>query len=487
MDSSNASSLYISHFISTWNSRGFEFGAVLFLATIYPGTLQPLSIYALVRALAAIVLAPAVGKFIDRENRLKVVRLSIVGQRLAVALSCVIFLALLRYRSSMPEPVNIILFASTVALACVEKLSATMNTISVERDWAVVIAGDDDGLLRRINSQMRRIDLFCKLVSPLLIALLDGFSSFIAIVATLAVNGTSVFAEYFLIARVYRKIPSLENHELGRTNSQASVSDTNIMTASKGFLRSVSKQVNAYVKSHAFLPSLALSLLYMTVLSFAGQMVTYLLALPDVHLTSTHIGLLRTLATVVEISSTFVAPLLMTRLGAIRTGIWSLSWQFLVLVPGIATFWLPRYLNVSPVLSVSIFVGSVILSRVGLWCFDLTAQLLIQNSISSNERGSFSSTEASLQNFFELCTFAVTIIWSKPQDFKWPATISLGAMFAAMAVYARFVRLERGHLLHCPGCLNTRGAKDGMAYERIDAEEEVHEGEIGPEQEQRTP
>merc|ERR1712093_654137 len=37
--------LYLSHFLSTWNSRVFEFGAVLYLATIYPGTLLPMSIY----------------------------------------------------------------------------------------------------------------------------------------------------------------------------------------------------------------------------------------------------------------------------------------------------------------------------------------------------------------------------------------------------------------------------------------------------------
>ena len=50
--------LYVSHFLSAWNSRGFEFGAILFLATIYPGTLLPMSVYALVRAASAIILAP---------------------------------------------------------------------------------------------------------------------------------------------------------------------------------------------------------------------------------------------------------------------------------------------------------------------------------------------------------------------------------------------------------------------------------------------
>lgn len=69
--------LYLSHFLSTWNSRVFEFGAVLYLATIFPGTLMPMSVYALTRGLSAIFLAPAVGQYIDTGNRLSVVRVSI--------------------------------------------------------------------------------------------------------------------------------------------------------------------------------------------------------------------------------------------------------------------------------------------------------------------------------------------------------------------------------------------------------------------------
>ena len=69
--------LYISHFLSTWNSRSFEFGAVLFLASVFPNTLLPLSIYALVRSASAIVFAPMIGRAIDRRDRLQVVRFSI--------------------------------------------------------------------------------------------------------------------------------------------------------------------------------------------------------------------------------------------------------------------------------------------------------------------------------------------------------------------------------------------------------------------------
>lgn len=69
--------LYISHFLSTWNSRSFEFGAVLFLASIFPLTLLPLSIYALVRGASAILFGPIIGRVIDRRSRLRAVRFSI--------------------------------------------------------------------------------------------------------------------------------------------------------------------------------------------------------------------------------------------------------------------------------------------------------------------------------------------------------------------------------------------------------------------------
>jgi iron-regulated transporter 1 len=71
--------LYTSHFLSTFNARIFEFGAVLFLADLFPGTLLPVSIYALVRAASAILLSHAVGHYVDTGDRLQVVRTSIGG------------------------------------------------------------------------------------------------------------------------------------------------------------------------------------------------------------------------------------------------------------------------------------------------------------------------------------------------------------------------------------------------------------------------
>lgn len=58
-----------------------------------------------------------------------------------------------------------------------------------------------------MNSQMRRIDLICKLIGPFFIAIIDGISTETAILVNLGMNCVSVVIEYFTIARVrYRKI-----------------------------------------------------------------------------------------------------------------------------------------------------------------------------------------------------------------------------------------------------------------------------------------
>jgi len=55
----------------------FEFGAVLFLASIFKGTLLYASVYALVRSLAAVVCSSWLGSVVDRASRLGAVRQSI--------------------------------------------------------------------------------------------------------------------------------------------------------------------------------------------------------------------------------------------------------------------------------------------------------------------------------------------------------------------------------------------------------------------------
>jgi len=258
-------------------------------------------------------------------------------------------------------------------LACIEKLSSVVNTISVERDWVVVISQNNTDDLRELNSQMRRIDLFCKLVAPLSIALVAGLSTSIAILVTFGMTASSVFVEYYAIARVYYQVDGLQSRPVPSPT-----------THSTNSTRQTFRSCISYIRHPAFLPSFSLSLLYLTVLTFGGQMVTYLLSLG---FTSTSIGLLRTISTVFELSSTWLAPKAMHKIGAIRCGIWFLNWQIVWVVLAVLMLWV----NVPQQYAVVGLLAGTIASRVGLWGFDLSAQVIVQEVCLFEQRYSLTS------------------------------------------------------------------------------------------------
>lgn len=229
----------------------------------------------------------------------------------------------------------------------------------------VTVADEDVEALRAMNAKMRRIDMLCKLVAPLFIALLDGYSTQVAILVNLGMNIASISIEYFAIARVYNDEPSLQRPK-EPAHSEPASRDTDM--GQRKFVR----DFRLYIGHAAFLPSFAAALLYLTVLSFSGQMVTYLLS---TGYNSTQVGLARTLSVIFEVLATWVAPWLMGRIGALRAGLWMSSWQVMMLVTGIFIFWA---FQDKPFVSASGLVGGTILSRIGLRGFDLCVQLIVQ-------------------------------------------------------------------------------------------------------------
>lgn len=459
--------LYTSHFLSTWNSRAFEFGAFLFLASIYPQTLLPASVYALARAGSAATLSPWIGSYIDRAERLQVVRLSIIGQRVAVALSCALLYVLATIEDSKSNSLKAYgALAVLSILACVEKLAAVMNTISVERDWVVIVAGDDLAALRMMNSQMRRIDLFCKLVAPLFISTIDGVSSSVAILVTGGMTAVSVLVEYLAIERVYSAIPELQRMKQSPSPMQRSGAQQRLSSNITGALA----DTRAYFTHQAFLPSFALALLYLTVLSFNGQMITYLIA---TGLSSSLIGILRGISAIFELSATWFAPKLMSRIGPVRSGIWFLNWELGCVTIACASLWLGGAKQ-SNILTTVCTISAVVASRIGLWGFDLSAQLIVQEEVEAELRGTFSSQEFTFQNIFEMLSFASTIVFARPEQFSIPSTVSAAAVGVASVFYAAFVRRRRGHLVHYSPCMqrNGKASMSRRGWSRVAQEED---------------
>lgn len=225
---------------------------------------------------------------------------------------------------------------------------------------------------------MRRIDLFCKLLAPVFISLIDSISTQYAIWTVFTLNTASVLVEYMAIAQVYQSVPALKKTQSPTTQAD----DTNSETTSEPHQNTSRKILNSlpetlapwkeYIASPVFLASFALSLLYLTVLSFGATMTTYLL---DTGFTSLQVSYMRIGAVAAEISGTWTAPMIMNRIGPIRSGLWFLNWQFACVAGAAVAFvaW-----DSSSRFVAGTLIAGVALSRVGLWGFDLSVQFLVQ-------------------------------------------------------------------------------------------------------------
>lgn len=242
---------------------------------------------------------------------------------------------------------------------------------------------------------MRRIDLFCKLVGPLTVSLVAIASTEIAIWTTLGMNMASVVVEYVAIEQVYRRVSGLKRTSEAPTSTSSDrrnsfATNQSAETHSRSRLQSVKpKMLNSirgilpieslpfYFSHPAFLASFALSLLYFTVLSFSGQMITYL---ASVGYTPLYIGIARVGSSIFEISATWAAPYLMKKIGVVRAGIWSLAWQMTCLA-GVLAWYFSDFegMGTNSIFSATGLAVGVALSRIGLWGFDLCAQNIIQD------------------------------------------------------------------------------------------------------------
>lgn len=233
------------------------------------------------------------------------------------------------------------------------------------------MADNDLEALGAMNAQMRRIDLLCKLLGPLFIALLNGYSTELAIAVNFAINAVSIGLEYFAIAKVYKDTPNLQNPK------PAAETETDIpVRRNRNWILDIARKsvqdFGLYFGHHAFFPSIAEAILYLTVLSFSGQMITYLLS---AGYNSAQIGISRTLSVIFEVLATWIGPWLMGRIGALRAGLWMSIWQVVTLVTGVSIFWI---FESKPFISASGLVCGTILSRIGLRGFDLCVQFIIQ-------------------------------------------------------------------------------------------------------------
>ncbi|EPQ31910.1 uncharacterized protein PFL1_00109 [Pseudozyma flocculosa PF-1] len=402
-------------------------------------------------------------------------------------------------------------FAAITLLGCGVILSNVGVSVAVEREWVQIISRGSAARLTRLNAIMRRIDLLTKLLAPLFVSLLTTTISYrYSVVVLVAICGLSAAFELVFVGIVYKRFPALADDEakvvkrrieLGKAAASGEEAAGQAPSASASAAAAASpatllrrlhpaslvvavrdsfteqyRDWATFVQMPVFITSVCISLLYMSVLSFDPTFIAYLKSETDY--SDAFVAGMRAVGVASGLLGTVVMPWMEKRIGLVRTGSYSLWQETLSLVPGVVALFITGakrpfssgsagsssgtavddgWRRYRPQWNTAILFSSLSISRIGLWSFDLAQLALLQTALSSDQvppsvaerKNALMALQFSLQNVFDLGHYGLTLGWNRPDQFKYAAATSLGAVGAATLLYTvGYARRIRGHLVH---------------------------------------
>src|ERR1700754_1783023 len=106
-------SIYVSHFLTSWSDRLYEFASYLFIIDIFKQSLLLPSIYGFTVTVCAILFSNYVGRYVDSTDRLKMVRVTMVTQKVSIVASCSMFIWM-----NLFEDYKIVKYSFVVLFGC---------------------------------------------------------------------------------------------------------------------------------------------------------------------------------------------------------------------------------------------------------------------------------------------------------------------------------------------------------------------------------
>ena len=343
----------------------------------------------------------------------------------------------------MGQQTSNVLFYLIPFLYAVAGLSFATITQQIEKDWLVVLSAGNEEWLRTTNAMMSQIDLACKTLAPAVTGLLfSGSSQSTVSITLMLLNAGVTMSFYIFMLELYYTFPTLatraniddsniENNDENDDSNDNNVDDNEKITLfslefnPSGGIGGVLSALKNFSTSGCAGLMIAYAFLYMTVLSFGSLMIVYM---RWAGMSDHWVGVSRGLAALTEFTGAALFPFFSKKFGDWQTGYFAIWYQFsLVFIASSSFFWANVHV------SVIIIVVAVLLSRAGLWMFDLVARQIAQITIKEKTRGQVNGQWRSLIAFFDMSAYVVAVIFSSPDQF-WVLTSLSAFMVGSAAV-----------------------------------------------------
>mmetsp|Transcript_7181 Transcript_7181/g.13313 ORF Transcript_7181/g.13313 Transcript_7181/m.13313 type:complete len:543 (+) Transcript_7181:163-1791(+) len=465
--------------IAAFGDRLWLFAIPMLFAEIWSGSFLAVGLYNLILYAALIVIMPISGWLIDRISRMRLMALAIVVDNVFVCLAC-----MLTFSTSFfigDDETLWWILGGTTACSIVAQFFANTSTIALEKDWMPVIVGEEKSALSRFNSWLRRIDLACKFIAPMIFAILLQKitahrptririgSSFV-----LVWNAISMLPEILLSYSVYANSPqlSVRDRSSQSKNESEKQEDTKFAMDGDDMIRDIEDHFNSrqqgccsrlasccakwpiigplcegwgeWMKSDITSISLGYTLLYASVLAPGPLLTAYLktIGLPDIV-----IGLSMGLGAVFGLIGTVIFEPLSRCASLPRIGLATIWLWCIFLAPTLVVFLptsskstntsLDSLLDVSAVVKGYILLSTVTVGRIWLWAFDLAETQILQQYVDQDRRGRVAATQSSIATLWTLVIYGLSVVYHKPEQFNYLVFFSFGFVFMG-AVFTSF-------------------------------------------------
>ncbi|TSW62333.1 Solute carrier family 40 member 1 [Bagarius yarrelli] len=298
--------IYVGHALSTWGDRMWNFAVAVFLVELYGNSLLLTAVYGLVVAGSVLLLGAIIGDWVDKNARLKVAQTSLLVQNSSVIVCGILLMLVFSFKDQLTVLYDgwllTFCYIMVISIANIANLASTAMSITIQRDWVVVVAGDDRSRLADMNATVRIIDQLTNILAPMLVGQIMAFGShFMGCGFISGWNLCSMCLEYFLLWKVYQKTPALaikagqkdfDNQELKQLNVQQEMENreglaegSQLMNEGSAVKTETDKKQSccyqmseplrtfrdgwvAYYNQSIFFAGMSLAFLYMTVLGF---------------------------------------------------------------------------------------------------------------------------------------------------------------------------------------------------------------------------